>query len=262
MNNANVVKHIVKWLNSYSINSKTNGFVIGISGGIDSAVTSTLCAKTGLKTICLEMPIFQSNEEIQRSRNHILWLKSNYSNVQSKHIDLTKSFSEIKNTISDDGNAKSNLALANTRSRLRMLTLYYNASINNCLVVGTGNKVEDFGVGFYTKYGDGGVDISPIADLMKSEIKSIASEMGIINEIIMAKPTDGLWDDTRSDEDQIGANYNELEWAMNEFFKGKKESDFDGRENEVFKILTKFNSTNKHKMIPIPICEIPVSLKN
>ena len=130
-----------------------------------------------------------------------------------------------------------------------MVTLYYYASINNCLVVGTGNKVEDFGVGFYTKYGDGGVDVSPIADLMKSEVKSIGKEMGIINDIIVAKPTDGLWSDTRTDEEQIGASYNELEWAMDELFKGKDESDFLGREKEVFKILKEYNLANKHKMI-------------
>ena len=137
-----------------------------------------------------------------------------------------------------------------------MATLYYYASINNCLVVGTGNKVEDFGVGFYTKYGDGGVDLSPIADLMKSEVRSIGKEMGIINEIIVAKPTDGLWDDTRSDEDQIGASYSELEWAMHELNKGKNASNFSGREKEVFEILKKFNTANNHKMIPIPICKI------
>jgi NAD+ synthase len=142
-----------------------------------------------------------------------------------------------------------------------MLTLYYHAAINNFLVVGTGNKVEDFGIGFYTKYGDGGVDISPIADLMKSEVKDIGKEMGINNEIITADPTDGLWDDTRTDEVQIGATYNELEWAMNELKKEKKVSDFNGREREVFQILLNFNSSNKHKMIPIPICEIPNDLR-
>ena len=261
MNNSKVIKHIVNWLNSYSKNSNTKGFIVGISGGIDSAVTSTLCSKTGLKTICVEMPIFQSKEELERSKNHISWLKSNYDNVQSLHIDLTNSFSELKKTISDSNNSNNNLALANTRSRLRMVTLYYYASINNCLVVGTGNKVEDFGVGFYTKYGDGGVDVSPIADLMKSEVKSIGKEMGIINDIIVAKPTDGLWSDTRTDEEQIGASYNELEWAMDELFKGKDESDFLGREKEVFKILKEYNLANKHKMIPIPICKIPNILK-
>ena len=262
MNNPKLIKHIVNWLNSYSKNSKTNGFVIGVSGGIDSAVTSTLCAKTGLPTLCLEMPIHQSIKELERSKKHIQWLKSNYSNVESKYLDLAKSFDEIKTSISITSKKNNELALANSRSRLRMLTLYYFASVNNFLVAGTGNKVEDFGVGFYTKYGDGGVDLSPIADLMKSEVRSIAKEMGINNDIIIAEPTDGLWDDTRTDENQIGASYNELEWAMNELDNGKSESDFSGREKEVFNILKNFNTANKHKMVPIPICEIPENLKN
>ena len=261
MNSSKVIKHIVNWLSSYSKNSNTKGFVVGISGGIDSAVSSTLCSKTGIKTICLEMPIFQSKEELNRSNNHISWLKSKYKNVESIYLDLSDSFSELKNTISESNNPKNTLALANTRSRLRMLTLYYYAAINNCLVVGTGNKVEDFGVGFYTKYGDGGVDISPIADLMKSEVRSIGKEMGIINSIIVAKPTDGLWDDTRSDEEQIGASYNELEWAMDQLFQGKEETNFSGRKKEVFRILKKFNLANNHKMVPIPICEIPNNIK-
>ena len=260
MNYPKLIKHIVNWLDSYSKNSDTNGFVIGISGGIDSAATSTLCAKTGKKTICLEMPIFQSSEELKRSSNHISWLKSNFNNVESISIDLTKSFSELKKTISDITNSKNNLALANTRSRLRMITLYYYAAINNCLVVGTGNKVEDFGIGFYTKYGDGGVDISPIADLMKSDVRNIATEMGVINEIIIAKPTDGLWDDSRTDEDQIGASYDELEWAMNELKKKNNESNYSLRQKEVLAILKKFNNANSHKMKPIPICEIPKSI--
>ena len=175
---------------------------------------------------------------------------------------MAKSFDEIKNSISITGKKNNELALANSRSRLRMLTLYYFASVNNFLVAGTGNKVEDFGVGFYTKYGDGGVDLSPIADLLKSEVRNIAKEMGINNDIIIAEPTDGLWDDTRTDENQIGASYNELEWAMNEFDNGKSESDFHGREKEVFNILKSFNIANKHKMVPIPICEIPENLKN
>ena len=262
MNNPKLIKHIVNWLNSYSKNSKTNGFVIGVSGGIDSAVTSTLCAKTGLPTLCLEMPIHQSGKELERSKKHIQWLKSKHSNVESKYLDLAKSFDEIKTSISITSKKNNELALANSRSRLRMLTLYYFASVNNFLVAGTGNKVEDFGVGFYTKYGDGGVDLSPIADLMKSEVRSIAKEMGINNDIIIAEPTDGLWDDTRTDENQIGASYNELEWAMNELDNGKSESDFSGREKEVFNILKNFNTANKHKMVPIPICEIPENLKN
>jgi len=261
MNNSKLIKHIVNWLSSYSKNSNTKGFVVGVSGGIDSAVTSTLCCKTGLETICLEMPIFQSINEVERSKNHISWLKSNFKNINSRNVNLTSSFSELKKTISDSKNPQNNLALANTRSRLRMATLYYYASINNYLVVGTGNKVEDFGVGFYTKYGDGGVDISPIADLMKSEVRNIAKEMGIINEIIIAKPTDGLWDDTRTDEEQIGASYDELEWAMQELEKNNS-SDLSIRQKEVVSILKKLNKQNSHKMNPIPVCEIPEKLRN
>ena len=245
MNNPKVIKHIVNWLNSYSKNSKTKGFVIGISGGIDSAVTSTLCSKTGLKTICIEMPIFQSKEELVRSKNHISWLKSNFNNVESLHIDLTNSFSELEKTISDSNNPNNYLALANTRSRLRMATLYYYASINNCLVVGTGNKVEDFGVGFYTKYGDGGVDISPIADCNKTEVWELGKELGILKEIIDAAPTDGLWDDGRTDEGQLGLKYEELEEAMdnpNSANRAKYET---------------IRKQNLHKMEPIPVCKIP-----
>ena len=262
MDNSKLIKHIVKWLSSYSKSSNTKGFVIGVSGGIDSAVTSTLCCKTGLPTICIEIPIHQSKKELDRSKNHINWLKNNYSNIESKYIDLTNSFEEIKKSLVEKSNNQNNLALANSRSRLRMLTLYYYAAINNFLVVGTGNKVEDFGVGFYTKYGDGGVDISPIADLMKSEVRSIGLEMSINNEIIIADPTDGLWDDTRTDENQIGASYDELEWAMIELNKGKKSSNFHGRKKEVFDVLLKFNLANNHKMVPIPICEIPQNIKS
>lgn len=252
MNNPKVIKHIVNWLNSYSKNSKTKGFVIGISGGIDSAVTSTLCSKTGLKTICIEMPIFQSKEELERSKNHISWLKSNFNNVESLHIDLTNSFSELEKTISDSNNPNNYLALANTRSRLRMATLYYYASINNCLVVGTGNKVEDFGVGFYTKYGDGGVDISPIADLYKSEVYFLAESLQIIQPIQDAAPTDGLWNDSRTDEDQIGATYEELEWAMKEV-EDEVSPKYSTRQKEVMDIYLKMNKNNQHKMKPIPI---------
>ena len=245
MNNPKVIKHIVNWLNSYSKNSKTKGFVIGISGGIDSAVTSTLCSKTGLKTICIEMPIFQSKEELERSKNHISWLKSNFNNVESLHIDLTNSFSELEKTISDSNNPNNYLALANTRSRLRMATLYYYASINNCLVVGTGNKVEDFGVGFYTKYGDGGVDISPIADCTKTDVWELGKELKIAEEIIKANPTDGLWDDGRTDESQLGLKYEEVEDAMN------------NPDSPNYEKYIKIRKLNLHKMEPIPVCKIP-----
>ena len=213
MNTSKVINHIVNWLKSYSTSSKTNGFVVGISGGIDSAVTSTLACMTGLPTLCIQMPIYQSKNELLRSGKHIEWLNK-FKNFEEEYIDLTKTFESFSKSVAKDHKNDNLLSLANSRSRLRMTTLYYYATLNNYLVVGTGNKVEDFGVGFYTKYGDGGVDLSPIADLMKSQVRAVAKELNIIDEIIIAKPTDGLWDDTRSDEDQIGATYDELEKAM------------------------------------------------
>ena len=208
------------------------------------------------------MPIHQAESHVCRAKEHIKSLKNSYENVKSYRVDLTPVFESLKANISSDGSDKDiEMALANSRARLRMTTLYYHASLKGFLVVGTGNKVEDFGVGFYTKYGDGGVDISPIADLMKSDVRSIGLEMSINNEIIIADPTDGLWDDTRTDENQIGASYDELEWAMIELNKGKKSSNFQGRKKEVIDILLKFNLSNKHKMIPIPICEIPNDLR-
>ena len=245
MNNSKLIKHIVNWLSSYSKNSNTKGFVVGVSGGVDSAVTSTLCCKTGLETICLEMPIFQSINEVERSKNHISWLKSNFKNINSRNVNLTSSFSELKKTISDSKNAQNTLALANTRSRLRMATLYYYASINKYLVVGTGNKVEDFGVGFYTKYGDGGVDISPIADCTKSEVWDLAAEIGVIKDIIDAAPTDGLWDDSRNDENQLGLSYKQLEEAM------------ENKNSQHYKRYEEIRGPNLHKMKPIPVCEFP-----
>ncbi len=256
-----IADNIIQWLKAYSKKSKTNGFVIGISGGIDSALTSTLCASTGLPTICIDMPIMQNKNEVNRASNHIKWLQKKFNNVIHKSIDLNNVFNSFKNTV-DQKNDKNNfLSLANSRSRLRMTTLYYFAGINNCLVAGTGNKVEDFGIGFYTKYGDGGVDISPIADLNKTDVFEISKKLGVLNEIVKAKPTDGLWDDGRTDEDQIGATYKELEWAMQQKVLNKKLIDFTGREKEVFQILKNFNKQNLHKMNPIPIYKVPENLK-
>lgn len=237
---------ISNWLDEYLINNNLESFVIGVSGGIDSAVTSTLCAMTGKPTIVLSMPIHQSKLQLNRANNHLEWLKSKYPNVRVLEFDLTQLFETFKLLFSEEDN----LALANTRSRLRMVTLYQVATMNKGIVAGTGNKVEDFGVGFYTKYGDGGVDISPIADLMKSEVRELAKSMGINSEIIEAAPTDGLWGDNRTDEDQIGASYEELEWAME--FSGDS-STLTGRDKEVYYIYTDFNTKNKHKMNPIPI---------
>ena len=256
-----IADNIIQWLKAYSKKSKTDGFVIGISGGIDSALTSTLCASTGLPTICIDMPIMQNKNEVDRASSHIKWLQKNFNNVIHKSIDLNDVFNSFKNTVEQKNDYNNFLSLANSRSRLRMTTLYYFAGINRCLVAGTGNKVEDFGIGFYTKYGDGGVDISPIADLNKTDVFEISKILGVLDEIIKAKPTDGLWDDGRTDEDQIGATYKELEWAMQQKDLNKKLIDFKGREKEVFQILKKFNKQNLHKMNPIPIYKVPEILK-
>ena len=257
MKTKETIEHIKKWIISYNKTSKTEGFIIGISGGIDSAVTSTILAQTKLPLLCLEMPIHQNIKQVSRGKKHIKWLEKKYENVSSAEIDLTDIFESFKK-ISNAETKDANLALANTRSRLRMTTLYYHAQINNYLVAGTGNKVEDFGIGFYTKYGDGGVDISPIADLLKSEVFIIGKELEIINEILIAPPTDGLWDNNQTDEEQIGATYDELEWAM----KNINKQDFSQKEEKIMNIFKKFNLANKHKMIPIPVCKIPKKLRS
>ena len=255
-------QHIVKWLLDYANNAKVKGFVVGISGGIDSALTSTLCAQTGLPTLCIEMPIHQAESHVNRAYEHIDQLKKRFSNVFNERADLTPVFETFKNQVpASENEAVLNLSLANTRARLRMTTLYYFAGLHGFLVAGTGNKVEDFGVGFFTKYGDGGVDVSPIADLVKSEVRLLAEFLKVPESILKAKPTDGLFGDNRSDEDQIGANYDELEWAMNQIENGKILEDFSGREAEVFKIYKRLNTINQHKMNPIPICSIPKDLK-
>jgi NAD+ synthase len=256
-----IIEEINDWLIEYLKKSKCNGFVVGVSGGIDSALTSTLCARTGYPTLCIDMPILQNENEINRAENHIKWLKKNYNNVSHITIDLNNTFETFKSSVEKRESPNNNLSLANSRSRLRMTTLYYFSGIHNYLVAGTGNKVEDFGVGFYTKYGDGGVDISPIADLTKTNVFEIASKLNVIDEILKAKPTDGLWDDGRTDEDQIGATYSELEWAMVQKDNNKTPDDFTGRDKEVLKILMKFNSQNSHKMNPIPIFKVPNNLK-
>lgn len=252
-----VSKHITAWLSKYCENARLSGFIIGISGGIDSALTSTLCAKTGKKTILLNMPIRQSESEYQRAVLHMADLIKKYPNVEKIEIDLTSLFEQIEKTFPLDV-VQNQLAMANTRARLRMTTLYALGQTHSCLVAGTGNKIEDFGVGFYTKYGDGGVDLSPIADLTKTQVKNLAHFLEVINEIIAAKPTDGLWGDNRSDEDQLGATYPELEWAME--YRG---DDFhlNPRQKEVLAIYHGLNKANKHKMEPIPVCLIPDHLK-
>lgn len=249
---------IVNWLKSYAENANANGFVIGISGGVDSAVTSTLCAQTGLKVLCVEMPIHQAESHVSRAKEHISQLRARFENVENAVVNLTPVFEVFKSEIPNDvDEVKINLSLANTRARLRMTTLYYLAGIHGLLVAGTGNKVEDFGVGFYTKYGDGGVDLSPIADLMKSEVYELGKFLKIPTSILVAAPTDGLFGDDRSDEDQLGASYDELEWAMTEDEKGKKKSDFEGRQGDVFETFKRLNGQNKHKMEAIPVCLMP-----
>lgn len=262
MQSEKVIHHIVEWLTDYATKSGVKGFVIGVSGGIDSAVTATLCAKTGFPVLCIEMPIHQAASHVTRAQEHIAHLKNNFNNVTATKTDLTPVFEEFKTEIPLSGEQVTvDMALANTRARLRMTTLYYYAGLLGYLVAGTGNKVEDFGVGFYTKYGDGGVDLSPIADLMKSEVYAIAKVLNVPKSIMIAKPSDGLFGDTRSDEDQIGANYDELEWAMNMQEKGKTDADFKDRELTVFKIYTRYNNRNQHKMNPIPVCKIPENFK-
>jgi NAD+ synthase len=249
--------HIVNWLKTYAENAKVNGFVVGISGGVDSAVTSTLCAQTGLKVLCIEMPIHQASSHVTRAREHIDQLKKKYKNVTNIETDLTSLFEDFQKQVPEtDDLAKLHLSLANTRARLRMTTLYYFAGIHGLLVAGTGNKVEDFGVGFFTKYGDGGVDLSPIADLMKSEVFALGHYLNIPESILNASPTDGLFGDERTDEDQLGASYDELEWAMLENEKEKSANDFSGREKIVFEIYKRLNKINQHKMNPIPVCLI------
>lgn len=259
MKNKEVIDHIVNWLSHYSEQSGTYGFVIGISGGIDSALTSALCAKTGKPVICLNMPIHQHKAEYDRGHEHIEWLKKNFSNVSSYEVELTETFKSISHVLPAE--IQDWLTMANTRARIRMTTLYAFAGNKKMLVAGTGNKIEDFGVGFFTKYGDGGVDLSPIADLMKSEVYTLARELGVTTSIITAKPTDGLFADGRSDEDQIGATYDELEWAM-KFLDNP--GDFTGlteRQRIVLDIYTRMNKANQHKMLPIPVCIIPQELK-
>lgn len=258
MDTNKVINHIVNWLKNYLEEAKMDGFVVGISGGIDSAVTSTLCAKTGYPTLCVEMPIHQAESQVTRAKEHISNLKDFYTNVNSEEVNLTQVFEEFKIQNPSSNNVSMlNLSLANTRARLRMTTLYYLAGLNRYLVAGTGNKVEDFGVGFFTKYGDGGVDLSPIADLLKSEVYEIAEVLNIASSILEAAPTDGLFGDDRTDEDQIGASYNELEWAMKMKENGHVSEDFKDREKIVFDIYDRLHRINQHKMNPIPVCNIP-----
>jgi NAD+ synthase len=265
------IEFMVEWLRSYAEKSRTQGFVVGVSGGIDSAVTSTLCAMTGLPVLVVEMPIYQAQSQVNRAQEHMAWLRSKWSAVRSERVELTPTFDSLMAAFPSAQNEELlHLSLANTRARLRMTTLYYFAGLHRYLVAGTGNKVEDFGVGFYTKYGDGGVDLSPIADLYKTEVYAVAKELGIVLSIQNAAPTDGLWGDDRTDEDQIGASYPELEWAMEWIEQWQKAtgrkwsaSEKDGeslseRQQFVLALYWKMHQANQHKMQPIPVCLFPV----
>jgi len=254
--------HITNWLKNYAENASVQGFVIGVSGGIDSAVTATLCAQTEMNVLLLEMPIHQAENQVNRAQELIKKLIREFPNVSSQQVNLTPVYESFvaANTKIEDA-AKVSLSLANSRARLRMTTLYYYAGLHGLLVAGTGNKVEDFGVGFYTKYGDGGVDLSPIADLMKSEVYQLGKFLNVPQSILLAAPTDGLFGDNRTDEDQLGASYDELEWAMKQLENHRISSEFTGREKIVFELFSKLNRANQHKMLPIPICQIPQKLK-
>ena len=235
----NVLKtRIVNWIKDYADKNRIQSLVVGVSGGIDSAVVSTLCAETKLPTFPLGMPIHQDHNQESLSDNHLAWLDKKYDNVKTLKFDLTRTFETFKKTLNEYSHDE--LALANTRSRLRMVTLYQIAGKYNGIVVGTGNKVEDYGVGFYTKYGDGGVDIAPIADLYKTEVRELGGYMGVIQEIIDATPTDGVWDDKRTDEDQLGVSYALLEEAM------------ESGTGPGVDTLYRLNKANQHKMQPIP----------
>jgi NAD+ synthase len=250
-----VIDYIIGWLRDYAAGAGVNGFVAGISGGIDSAVTSTLCAQTGLSVMVLNMPIRQAPDQKSLSEKHLAWLQQRYENVSGHTTDLTAVLEAFESCLPDA--VQDHLTMANTRARIRMTALYAFATHNRMLVAGTGNKVEDFGVGFFTKYGDGGVDISPIADLYKSEVYQLARQLGVKEEIMDAPPTDGLWPDSRSDEDQIGATYDELEWAMEFDAHGGPQQDLTDRQKQVLSIYRSLNRKNRHKMEPIPVAVIP-----
>lgn len=260
------IEHIVNWLKAYATDAGVNGFVVGVSGGIDSAVTSTLCAMTGMETHLVDMPIHQPADQASRSAGHIADLRERFGERVHPHfVDLSGVFDAFSATLPGGlADGSGGLAMANSRARLRMATLYAIGQKAGVLVAGTGNKVEDFGVGFYTKYGDGGVDLSPIADLMKTEVFAIGEALGIRNDILVAAPTDGLWGDDRTDEDQLGASYPELEWAMRlrKRMPAGMPEELSPREREVVTTYDRFHRANRHKMVPIPVCELPQSLRS
>lgn len=257
MQEKKIIDKIVVWLKEYAEIARVKGYVIGVSGGVDSGVVSTLCAMTGLEVLAIEMPIRQKKDQVDRAQKHMEWLADRFPNVTTRSVSLDAPFEAFYSTLAQENDhlSQQNLSLANTRSRLRMLTLYYFGQIHGLLVCGTGNKVEDFGIGFYTKYGDGGVDVSPIGDLYKTEVYALARALNLIDDIQNAIPTDGLWDAERTDENQIGATYPELEKIQKEWGL-KSESDYSGRDLEVYKIFKRMNAAAQHKINPIPVCDI------
>jgi len=270
LNYTDVKNQITEWLKEYALNAKQTGYIIGVSGGIDSAVCSTLCAMTGLPLTVVRMSIHQAADQADRGAKHINWLQNNFSNVRVLDIDLTEVYDKEVELITKAGafNGVSEdqrlLTCGNTRSRLRMVTLYGVGGAHRLLVCGTGNKVEDYGVGFFTKFGDGGVDLSPIGHLMKSEVYALGKELGVIQEILEARPTDGLWDDGRTDEDQIGATYDELEWALDYADKNLNDirlgvhidESLSARQEKVLAIYWKRHIANAHKMEMPPVCDL------
>jgi NAD+ synthase len=261
MNTKQRIKRIVKWIQDYAKKHKIQTLVVGVSGGIDSAVVSTLCARTGISTVAVCMPIHQSKHTHKLSTAHAHWLTTQFDNAENYTVDLTPTFKQFEKATGDLFDNE--LAFANSRSRLRMMTLYQIAQATGGIVVGTGNKVEDFGVGFFTKYGDGGVDISPIGDCLKTDVWAMGRELGVMQEIIDAAPTDGLWADGRTDEDQLGMTYSELERMMAlDFLKRAKAVDSDmpgsakltAEDRKKLRRYQDLRSRNLHKMEPIPVC--------
>jgi NAD+ synthase len=269
VNAASATLQITQWLSDYAAQARARGFAVGVSGGIDSAVTAGLCAATGLEVHLLEMPIHQAPDQVSRAQSWMQELTERHPNVRTLRVDLTTVFDAHAAALNLAPSAQTDLALANTRARLRMATLYAQAQNHGLLVAGTGNKIEDFGVGFFTKYGDGGVDLSPIADLYKSEVYAVGRHIGVPKAILDAAPTDGLWNDGRTDEDQLGARYAELEQAMKfantahwtpetipSDADWARSHGLDGRDLEVFLVFARFHRANLHKMRPIPVCEV------
>jgi len=242
-------RKISSWLKEYAQKNNINALVVGISGGIDSAVTSTLCAMTTLPVVAVNLPLHSKESNTSLSNLQLEWLSDRFDNVTADILCMDAAYDAFKHTLK---NYDSNLGYANNKSRLRMVALYQIAAHVGGMVVGTGNKVEDFGVGFFTKYGDGGVDISPIADLTKTQVRELARELGIHQAILDAPPTDGLWEDSRTDEDQIGASYEELEWAM-DYVENNRLNSLTSRQEEVIMVYKKFNRLNAHKMKSIPV---------